>query len=101
MATAPSPSCICAIEKAFNMSFLQGLECREGKPQYANQPTHVCDNGFGPLDIRYDYDAIGNPAAGHDVIHTVRYSGSWPGRRLTVKERPRIHLARRLVKDYS
>ncbi len=40
------------------MSFVQGLECRECKQQYANQPTHVCDDCFGPLDIRYDYDGI-------------------------------------------
>ena len=40
------------------MSFVQGLECRECKQQYASQPTHVCDNCFGPLEIRYDYDAI-------------------------------------------
>lgn len=40
------------------MSFVQGLECRECKQQYPNQPAHVCDNCFGPLEIRYDYDAI-------------------------------------------
>lgn len=40
------------------MSFVQGLECRECKQQYPNQPIHVCDNCFGPLDIRYDYDGI-------------------------------------------
>ena len=40
------------------MSFVQGLECRECKQQYPNQPTHVCDNCFGSLEIRYDYDAI-------------------------------------------
>lgn len=42
------------------MSFVKGLECRECKQQYPNQPTHVCDNCFGPLDIRYDYDAMRN-----------------------------------------
>jgi threonine synthase len=40
------------------MSFVQGLECRECKQQYPNQPIHVCDYCFGSLDIRYDYDGI-------------------------------------------
>ena len=40
------------------MSFVLGLECRECRQQYAHQPNHVCDECFGPLEIRYDYDGI-------------------------------------------
>ncbi len=40
------------------MSFVQGLQCRECKQQYAGQPTHVCEHCFGPLEICYDYDSI-------------------------------------------
>lgn len=40
------------------MSFVQGLQCRECQQQYDSQPIHVCDNCFGPLDIRYDFAAI-------------------------------------------
>ena len=39
-------------------SFVQGLACRECKQEYLSQPTHVCDDCFGALEIRYDYDAI-------------------------------------------
>ena len=39
-------------------SFVQGLACRECKQEYVSQPTHVCDDCFGALEIRYDYDAI-------------------------------------------
>jgi threonine synthase len=35
-----------------------GLRCRECGAEYELQATHVCEACFGPLDVRYDYDAI-------------------------------------------
>ncbi|HSR23238.1 MAG TPA: threonine synthase, partial [Candidatus Eisenbacteria bacterium] len=35
-----------------------GLRCRECGAEYEQRATHVCEACFGPLDVRYDYDAI-------------------------------------------
>src|SRR5256884_635289 len=35
-----------------------GLRCRECGAEYELRATHVCEACFGPLDVRYDYDAI-------------------------------------------
>jgi threonine synthase len=40
------------------MSFVTGLQCRECGKQYPQEPLHVCENCFGPLEIQYDYPAI-------------------------------------------
>jgi threonine synthase len=40
------------------MNFVKGLECRECRQIYPQQPLHVCEACFGPLEIVYDYDAI-------------------------------------------
>jgi threonine synthase len=40
------------------MSFVTGLQCRECGKQYPQEPLHVCDACFGPLEIQYDYAAI-------------------------------------------
>ncbi len=74
------------------MSFVKGLQCRECGQDYPQEPLHVCETCFGPLEIVYDYDAIansispntiassiaiGNPADGYDVVHAVKESGGW------------------------
>ncbi len=41
------------------MSYLKGLKCRECGSAYEHGPTHVCELCFGPLEVDYDYDAIG------------------------------------------
>jgi threonine synthase len=41
------------------MSFVKGLQCRECGQDYPKEPLHVCETCFGPLEIVYDYDAIG------------------------------------------
>lgn len=38
---------------------LKGLKCRECGSPYAHAPVHVCELCFGPLEVDYDYDAIG------------------------------------------
>ena len=40
------------------MSFVKGLHCRECGQDYPQEPLHVCESCFGPLEIVYDYDAI-------------------------------------------
>ena len=40
------------------MSFVTGLQCRECGRDYPQEPLHVCESCFGPLEIQYDYDAI-------------------------------------------
>ena len=40
------------------MSFVTGLQCRECGKHYPQEPLHVCEICFGPLEIQYDYDAI-------------------------------------------
>lgn len=41
------------------MSFVKGLSCRECGNIYPKAPVHVCEYCFGPLEITYDYDAVG------------------------------------------
>ncbi len=40
------------------MGYVLGLRCRECGAEYEQQPTHVCELCFGPLEVAYDYDAI-------------------------------------------
>ncbi len=36
-----------------------GLRCRECGAEYELRPGHVCEACFGPLDVAYDYAAVG------------------------------------------
>jgi threonine synthase len=40
-------------------SYVEGLRCRECNRVYDKAPVHVCEFCFGPLEISYDYAAIG------------------------------------------
>ncbi len=40
------------------MSFVKGLKCRECHHPYPNEPLHVCEFCFGPLEVDYDYEGI-------------------------------------------
>ncbi|MFN8644802.1 MAG: threonine synthase [Candidatus Binatia bacterium] len=40
------------------MAYVLGLRCRECGADCAQEPTHVCDQCFGPLEVRYDYAAM-------------------------------------------
>jgi len=40
-------------------SLVKGLKCRECGNAYDKAPTHVCEFCFGPLEVDYDYAAIG------------------------------------------
>lgn len=41
------------------MSYILGLRCRECGADYPQAPLHVCEQCFGPLEVVYDYPAIG------------------------------------------
>ncbi len=43
-----------------DMSFVKCMKCRECGAEYPKQPIHVCEFCFGPLEIAYDYEAIGS-----------------------------------------
>src|SRR5690606_4082577 len=38
---------------------LKGLKCRECAATYELEAKHVCEFCFGPLEVEYDYDVIG------------------------------------------
>ena len=40
------------------MSFVKSLLCRECGREYPIEPLNACDFCFGPLEVRYDYDAL-------------------------------------------
>lgn len=40
------------------MSYVKGLKCRECGHEFANEPIHVCEFCFGPLEVNYNYDEI-------------------------------------------
>lgn len=41
------------------MSFAKALKCRECSREYPLEAINVCDFCFGPLEVKYDYEAIG------------------------------------------
>ena len=40
------------------MSFVKNLVCRECGRDYPESPLYVCEFCFGPLEVKYDYDAM-------------------------------------------
>src|SRR5262249_13079293 len=39
--------------------FVRGLKCRLCGKTYPREPLNFCTEDFGPLEVDYDYDAIG------------------------------------------
>lgn len=56
MTTAPSPRPVSVDSRP---STVKALRCRECGNDYPKAPVHVCEFCFGPLEITYDYAAIG------------------------------------------
>src|ERR1022692_3771390 len=52
MSTAP-------VSNQKKIGFVEGLRCRECGNSYDKAPIHVCEFCFGPLEVAYDYAAIG------------------------------------------
>jgi len=48
-----------AVSNTNTATFVQGLKCRECGKSYDKAPIHVCEFCFGPLEVAYDYAAIG------------------------------------------
>ncbi len=40
------------------MGYVLGLRCKECGKEYPKEPKHVCELCFGPLEVKYDFDAI-------------------------------------------
>jgi threonine synthase len=49
------------------MSFVLGLRCRACGHRITPEPTHVCPECLGPLEIEYDYDALARGFRREDV----------------------------------
>src|SRR5271167_1432705 len=45
------------------------LRCRECGKKYANTPQSFCEECFSPLEVSYDYEAIGRIAKREDLAH--------------------------------
>ena len=41
------------------MAKIKSLQCRECKKEYAPTFRYICEECFGPLDVRYDFPAVG------------------------------------------
>ena len=50
-------------------SYVLALRCRECGKDYPKTAIHVCEFCFGPLEVSYDYPAIGK-ALSHSVIES-------------------------------
>lgn len=48
-------------------SFEKGLKCRECGLEYPLAAIHVCEYCFGPLEVVYDYDAIGREVSRESI----------------------------------
>lgn len=42
------------------MSYVTGLKCRNCGKEYEEGPISICEECFGPLEVVYDFDAIGD-----------------------------------------
>jgi threonine synthase len=62
------------------MSFVQGLKCRECGRQYEKTLRAGCEDCFAPLEVSYDYEAIGRVLS-RDVIRS-REKNLWRYREL-------------------
>jgi len=73
------------------MSFVTGLQCRECGQEYPQEPLHVCELCFGPLEIQYDYAAI-RKAINRETIAS-RERNLWRYRELLpINSEPRVGL---------
>lgn len=57
------------------MSYMRGLKCRECGKEYPKEALHVCELCFGPLEVSYDYDAVGEVLSREEIER--RPSNMW------------------------
>src|SRR5262252_1814674 len=73
------------------MGFVTGLKCRECGRDYPQEPLHVCDICFGPLEIVYDYEAIKKTVSREKIA--AREKNLWRYRELLpINGEPRVGL---------
>ena len=48
--------------------YVRGLKCRECGHHYDKKPVHVCEVCFGPLEVDYDYEAIGRDVSREKIM---------------------------------
>lgn len=71
------------------MSIVTGLRCRECGAGFPEEPLHVCDTCFGPLEVVYDYDEIRKRLTREQIESRPR--NLWRYRELLpVREEPRV-----------
>lgn len=66
-------------------SFAKSLRCRECAREYPKKATHVCEFCFGPLEVAYDYQAIGRATTRDTIVS--RPSNMWRYRELLPLDR--------------
>lgn len=49
------------------MKYVIGLRCKECGADYPTAPQHVCETCFGPLEVVYDYEAVGADISRRDI----------------------------------
>ena len=69
------------------MSFFTGLRCRMCGARFPAEALFVCDQCLGPLEVTYDYDAIGRAVAPADIER--RPQNLWRYRELLPVEEPK------------
>ncbi len=62
------------------------LRCRECKKEYPKQALHVCEHCFGPLEVAYDYAAIGKVLSRDAIVR--RPTNIWRYRELLPLDEP-------------
>jgi threonine synthase len=60
--------------------FVRGLKCRLCGKEYAKEPLNFCTEDFGPLEVDYDYEAIGEALSRGKI--EVRPENMWRYREL-------------------
>ncbi len=68
------------------MGYVHALKCRECAKEYPKEALHVCEYCFGPLEVSYDYEAIGKVLT-REVIES-REPNMWRYRELLPLEGP-------------
>src|SRR5688572_26327790 len=54
-------------ERRCELGRVRGLQCRECGQLYPAEPIHVCEMCFGPSEVAYDYDVIGNEISREEI----------------------------------
>ncbi|MFQ5340653.1 MAG: threonine synthase [Anaerolineae bacterium] len=50
------------------MAYIHGLRCRECGETYEEGPIYICEECFGPLEVVYDYHAIGRDVQRRHIV---------------------------------